>query len=99
MCTWSKKLVKAAKNATKRIANGDCVICLLVNEKSNDKDAIICGDIPSLSAILAVVIKNDKTFRHIVEAALQCAKDVEQEEAEQATEQATEETKEETKEE
>ena len=95
MCTWSKKLVKAAHNATKRMDKGDCVICLLVNEKSEDNDAIICGDITSLSAVLAITIKNDKMFRHIVEAALQCAKDVEQEEAEQATEQATEETKEE----
>lgn len=91
MCTWSKKLVKAAHNATKRMAKGDCVICLSVNEKSNDIDAIICGDITSLSAVLAITIKNDKMFRHIVEAALQCAKDVEQEEAEQATEE-TEET-------
>lgn len=95
MCTWSKKLAKAAHNATKRMDKGDCVICLSLNEKSKDNDDIICGDITSLSAVLAITIKNDKMFRHIVEAALQCAKDVEQEEAEQATEQATEETKEE----
>lgn len=95
MCTWSKKLAKAARNATKRMDKGDCVICLLVNGKNKDNDAIICGDITTLSAVLAHPIKKDKVFRHIVEAALQCAKDVEQEEAEQATEQATEETKEE----
>lgn len=95
MCTWSKKLFKAAHNATKRMDKGDCVICLSVNEKSKDNDAIICGDITSLSAVLALTIKNDKIFRHIVEAALQCAKDVEQEEAEQATEETKEETTEE----
>lgn len=91
MCTWSKKLTKAAHNATKRMDKGDCVICLSVDEKSKDSDAIICGDITSLSAVLAITIKNDKMFRHIVEAALQCAKDVVQEEAEQATEETKEE--------
>lgn len=95
MCTWSKKLAKAANNATKRMDKGDCVICLSVDEKNKDNDAIICGDITSLSAVLALTIKNDKIFRHIVEAALQCAKDVEQEEAEQATEETKEETTEE----
>lgn len=91
MCTWSKKLVKAANNATKRMAEGDCVICLSVNEKSNDKDVIIYGNVTSMAAMLALNIKIDKTFRHIVEVALQCAKDVEQEEAEQATEETKEE--------
>ena len=94
MCTWSKKLVKAAHNATKRMDKGDCVLCLSVDEKNKDNDAIICGDITSLSVVLALTIKNDKVFRHIVEAALYCAKDVEQEEAEQATEE-TEKTTEE----
>lgn len=95
MCTWSKKLFKAAHNALKRMDKDDCIICLLVNEKKGDVNTVICGEIASLSAVLALTIKKEKMFRHIVEAALQCAKDVEQEEAEQATEETKEETTEE----